>query len=145
MVACLVAASAADAQDPGVFIDPGDPSAKEYAIPFEQERRQADPGQGASAPVAPGTRSSPTFGVGITSGNAPGPADDPGDGGSGKAQDDEPERERVSDADSAVVQAAAAQPGAPERGTEVTLMIAGIALGVLLAGGVAGLLWRRRA
>ena len=152
VVAFLLLAAPAHAQDPGVIIDPGAPSAKEYALPFESERRQADPEQGASAPVVPGARSSPTFGEGITSGNAPtsrGPAaraarEADGNAATGK-ETTGAARESASDGDAAVVRAATSNPGAPDGGAGVTLTIAGIALGVLLVGGMAGLLWRRRA
>jgi hypothetical protein len=139
----LAIAAPADAQEPGVFIDPGAPSAKEYALPFEDERRQADPEQGPSAPIAPGSRESPTFGEGITSGDAPSSRE--GSGGSRQSRDAETTRqESASGGDAEVVRAATSNPGAPDGGVGVTLTIAGIALAVLLAGGAAGLLWRRR-
>src|SRR4029078_6878430 len=50
------------AQEPVVFIDPGSPSAKEYALPFESERRQADPGTPQGAAIPQGQRVSPAFG-----------------------------------------------------------------------------------
>jgi hypothetical protein len=141
----LVAAAGASAQDPGVFIDPGAPSAKEYALPFESERRQADPEQGPGAQIVPGARTSPTFGEGITSGNAPRSASSGGSRDTGERKDDAASEPRASDGEADVVRAAASNPGAPDGGTGVTLAIAGIAVGVLLAGGLAGLLWRRRA
>ena len=144
----LMTAAGARAQDPGVFIDPGAPSAKEYALPFESERRQADPEQGPSAQIVPGARTSPTFGEGITSGDAPSSASSSSNGSRDseerKETTGEP-RQRTSDGEADDVRRAAANPGAPDGGTGVTLTIAGIALGVLLTGGLAGLLWRRRA
>ena len=141
-------AAGARAQDPGVFIDPGAPSAKEYALPFESERRQADPEQGPSAQIVPGARTSPTFGEGITSGDAPSSASSSSNGSRDSEERKEAAgepRERASDGEAEVIRAAAANPGAPDGGTGVTLTIAGIGLGVLLVGGLAGLLWRRRA
>jgi hypothetical protein len=151
-IALAVALAApAGAQEPGVVIDPDSPSAKEYALPFESERRNADPEQGPSARIVPGARSSPLFGAGITSGDAPGSRDR----GEREAKDAETERtpgagERTpgagaSDGDSAVVRAAATNPGAPPAGAGDSLAIVGIGLGVLLIGGLAGVLWRRRA
>ena len=65
-------AAPAGAQEPGVFIDPGSPSAKEYAIPLESERRQADPAQGAEAPRSRRARARRrSSATGITSGDAP--------------------------------------------------------------------------
>jgi hypothetical protein len=140
----LLPVASADAQDPGVFIDPGAPSAKEYALPLESERRLADPDQGPSAPIVPGARTSPTFGEGITSGKAPGSRGE--SAGSGKARrGGGAAQERAIDADAAVIRAATTNPGAPSGGAGTTLTIAGIGLGVLFVGGATGLLWRRRA
>jgi hypothetical protein len=50
-----------------------------------------------------------------------------------------------SPADDEVVRAAASNPGAPDGGTKVPLTIGGVAIGVLLVGGLIGLLLRRRA
>ena len=54
-----------------VVIDPDSPSAKEYAIPLENERRQADPETAPQDGVTQGERSSPLFGSGIE--ETPGP------------------------------------------------------------------------
>ncbi len=80
VLASLALAAPAAAQEEGVFIDPGSPSAKEYQIPLESERRQADPEQDPSAEIVQGARSSPLFGAGIVR----------GDGGNGATGGDDP-------------------------------------------------------
>ena len=62
MFALLWLAPPVAAQEEGVYVDPGSPTGKEYAIPFDSARRQADP-SGGGAGVAPGA--APLFGVGI--------------------------------------------------------------------------------
>ena len=44
LVSAGALAGPAVAQEPGLVIDPESPSAKEYALPLENERRLADPG-----------------------------------------------------------------------------------------------------
>jgi hypothetical protein len=146
----LLLAVPTPAQEEGVFIDPGSPSAKEYAIPLEAERRQADPDQEPSAGIQQGSRSSPIFGTGIVSGGsgeetssgAPSPAANERDRG---ARDAPGKTALQESADEDVVRAAASDPGAPDGGAGVPLTIGGVAVGVLLVGGLVGLLLRRRA
>jgi hypothetical protein len=163
----LVAAGAlavpASAQVPGLTIDPDSPSAKEYALPFENERRQADPAAAPGAGVAPGVRSSPAFGAGVTAGGrdgveqngaaATGGSGDPGSAGSGGAGGggtgsggggaEAPASQRPPDVAETIRRATAA-PGAPDGGLGGTLSIVGIAAAVLLVGGAAGVALRRR-
>jgi len=63
MAFALLTAPSALAAEPGVTIDPGSPSAKEYALPVDSARRDAS-GQPAKA-VTPGARDAPLFGEGI--------------------------------------------------------------------------------
>lgn len=89
VLALLLTAATASAVEPGVHVDPGSPSGKEYALPFDQARHGAGgppsaqhPGGGGGANQAPGA-SDPRFGQGITparSGRTPGTT------GSGGAQ-----------------------------------------------------------
>jgi hypothetical protein len=151
----LVAASA-PAQ---VFIDPDSPSAKEYAIPLERERRQADPDVAPGGGVVQGDRSSPLFGAGIepgeaSSGGSDSAAQSPSGAGRGGAEPNGAARSgsgAVGGARDATagdppdaVRAAAANPGAPDGGIGTPLLIAGIAAAVLAIGGAAGFLLRRR-
>lgn len=143
----LVASGSARAQ---VVIDPDSPSAKEYAIPLEDERRQADPRTTPGDGITQGDRSSPLFGEGIER------SDDSRDAGrDGRKQrsggePDKPKRDgdRSADGSSAdrpeVVRAATNNPGAPDGGLGTPIVIGGVALAVLLLGGVAGALVRRR-
>src|SRR5215207_7689413 len=62
VLAMIWLAPAARAQEEGVFVDPGSPTGKEYAIPLDSARRQADP-SGDGAGGAP--ESAPLFGSGI--------------------------------------------------------------------------------
>jgi hypothetical protein len=127
----------------------GSPSAKEYAIPLEAERRQADPGQEPSAVVQQGSRSSPIFGAGIvTDGDAGGETSPGAPGSAGRDLDREASREtepRKSPADDEAVRAAASNPALPSGGAGVPLTIGGVAVAVLLVGGFVGVLLRRRA
>lgn len=63
-LATLLAAAPAWAQEEGVTLDPSDPAAKEYALPYEQARREAA-GDGDQA-VVQGSRASGAFGEGVT-------------------------------------------------------------------------------
>jgi hypothetical protein len=161
-LASLAFAAPALAQDDGVYIDPDSPSAKEYSIPLESERRQADPGHDPQAGTVQGERSSPIFGAGIVSGRAAAGAttaraggaetpraersaadDDKNGRGTGARSRQSKQIARGSDAE--VLQAATSNPGPPAGGLGVPLTIGGVAIGVLLLGGLVGLLLRRRA
>jgi hypothetical protein len=160
VVVTAAVASPAAAQVPGLVIEPDSPSAKEYALPFENERRMADPATPVDAPVSAGERSSPAFGAGVTadepdgaataregSTNPAGGGDAGGGGGQGSGGDGAGEVAPVPRTDAGVeetVRAATAEPGAPG-GAGSTLSVIGIALAVLLAAGGAGLALRRRA
>ena len=150
-------AAPAVAQEPGLVIDPESPSAKEYALPLENERRLADPGTAPDAGIQQGSRSSPAFGTGVSAAAAAGDganADGGGGGSSGgtaeRGGDDDaasvPGQAGSGDAeDKATVRAATANPGAPDGGAGTILMIGGVALAVLLVAGGAGVVLRRRA
>jgi hypothetical protein len=158
----LATAAPALAQDEGITIDPDSPSAKEYAIPLERERRQADPAGEADARIEQGTRSSPLFGEGIEStegGNGEGTAatvggtagrgDESGTSGSRGGGGTERDRARssrppVRGTGAAAVLRATTNPGAPTGGVDTALIIGGVAAAVLALGGGAGLLLRRR-
>src|SRR5436190_639289 len=60
------AAALADGSDDGVFVDPGSPSGKEYAIPIESARRDAASGSHSASGDKPG-KAPPLFGVGVKS------------------------------------------------------------------------------
>ena len=140
-------AAPARGQEDGVFIDPDSPSAKEYRLPLESERRQADPGQEPSADIVQGARSSPIFGAGIVSDSGGESERAKSNAGSTKndaARSGEPQAAEPDAEDAEIVRAATSNPGPPAGGVGVALTIGGVAVGVLLAGGLAGLLLRRR-
>jgi hypothetical protein len=145
-----VAAPAAVAQDDEVFVDPGSPSGKEYALPVDSARKQAaKDAQKGSARAQP----APLFGEGVgdTDAASTSSAAPAGGGGSGSGGD----RRRAAGDDSAPGAAggerASAAPAtlksqvaAPDGGLGlVTVLAAGLA--VLALGGAIGLLLRRRA
>jgi hypothetical protein len=147
VAAALVLTTPAAAQEPGVFVDPESPTAKEYALPLENERRLADPSTPSDAAVPQGQRVSPAFGEGIA------PARSEGGGGSATGASGGGESSRGStgggagEADraaAATVRAATANPGAPGGDAGDTLVIAGGALALLALAAGAGLFLRRR-
>ena len=157
-------APAAVAQEEGVFVDPGSPTGKEYAIPFESARREADP-SGGSAGAPPGT--APLFGAGIVASGASAGGTDEQPAGTGRqaagtdgataesnpGDSQEPVRAGdgsdsateapASDEAEAALEAAIQTPGAPSGGLDAPAVIALLAGGLLLAGGVIGLIIRR--
>ena len=149
-MAVAAAAPAAAQDDDGVFVDPSSPSGKEYQIPLESVRRQADPTTRPGAKVAPGERSSPLFGEGIDPGTASGAITPGGNGGggagggssSGSAPPDAPAAPKGS-APSRAIEAARSAPGAPPGDTGSLLVILSGAALVLLAGCGAGIALRR--
>jgi len=143
----------ASAQD-GVFVDPDSPSGKEYVIPIEGARRQANPGSGTSERR---DTPAPLFGAGIVRDDpskAAGRATSAGRvvesgtrsrGRAGARSSD------VADARSGsrkpgteAARLGVTRPGAPEGGFGSALGILALAVLVLTAGGLGGFLARRR-
>lgn len=127
------------AQEDGVFVDPESPAGKEYAIPFDEARREAGGGSGG----APGTAA--PFGEGIErdddaapdGGQSGGGGDGRRDAGGGDAGGGQPSSPRSPSGSPGV--AASLDQGGPS----AALLTGGIALGVLLVGGAVGFLVRR--
>jgi hypothetical protein len=119
----------------GVFIDPGSPSGKEYALRLETARRAADPGRDPSAPVRLGETSAPLFGQGIRSAERGGAKRRVEGFGGGRT-------ELVHSP--AAVRIAAAHPGTPTGGTSAVLVVSAASGLILLAGALAGVALRRR-
>lgn len=174
---CALAATApvAAAQDDEVFVDPGSPSGKEYAIPIDRAREQA----GKSTKKRSGSQKAPLFGEGIggngDGGTPPASRRDPAaEAGVDRASKDAARSARIERRKSreaaarkakaaaqAKTQEAAAGAGArePELVRARTLRaqaaapdggigvgaIIAAGLGVLLVGGLIGLWLRRRA
>ena len=142
--ALALMAPAAVAQDDEIFVDPGSPSGKEYALPVESARQQAaKEAQGRS----PGARPAPLFGQGVddrATADAGGASSGAGSGsGSAKGSG----AGAGSDADGGTPAASAAtlkaQAAAPDGGIGLAAVI-GVGAGVLLLGGAIGVLLRRR-
>jgi hypothetical protein len=157
VAAALALTTPAAAQEPGVFVDPDTPTAKEYALPLENVRRQADPRTPSDAAVPQGQRVSPAFGEGIEpaasqGGTTSAEAGSDGMRGGGARESGDASDEAAAsgtsgaadDAADATVRAATANPGAPGGDLGDTLVIAGGALAVLALGAGAGLFLRRR-
>ena len=149
LLICALAflAPAAVAQDDEIFVDPGSPSGKEYALPVESARQQA----AKDAPERPSSaQPAPLFGQGVDAGSpdgevgaASGTADAKRAGsGTGAGND--------ADAGTSSAQGAArtatlkAQAAAPDGGIGLAAVI-GVGAGVLALGGAIGVLLRRRA
>jgi hypothetical protein len=140
--AALAFASPAAAQSGGVFIDPGSPSAKEYGIPLETARREANPAADRNAPIEQGQRTSPLFGEGIS---APPDRGTKGRGAEGSpSADGAPAGSGSGGVTPPHVIQAASNPGTPTGGASTPVIVGGVGLGVLALGGGAGLLLRRR-
>ena len=148
-VAFAIGATDAAAQEPGVFFDPVDPdspSGKEYAIPLESARRQADP-RGAPPTGASRAGSAALFGEGVLA-SGKGSPNSSGDRSAGK------DRRGGEGADTttrpradvpAVVGSAASRPAAPDGGIATPILVLGLGLLVVLIGVLAGVVIRRRA
>lgn len=147
MALLLLPAPAMAQQDDQVFIDPDSPTSKQYAIPLESARRQADPnGDGRLAPPGgrpAGVAPAPLFGEGIATASKANGADKPSKEKRSKAA--QPESKQRSQADSGPLKAAINNPGAPGGGIGSTALIAAGAALVLLLGGLLGFALRRRA
>lgn len=158
-------ASVAAAQDDEVFVDPGSPSGKEYALPIDEARQQ---GAAKQKPKPSAERAKPPlFGEGVEPKRAgtttPQAAPERRDAGSrddakrAKARAADNRRAKAAAREKAAAEAAAraaeevartralrAQAASPDGGVGFAAMI-GAGVGVLLIGGLAGLLLRRRA
>ena len=141
--ALALTAPAAVAQDDEIFVDPGSPSGKEYALPVESARKQAaTDAQQRSSSAQP----APLFGEGVDdrstadaggsgTGSGSGSGSAQGGGGGSTAADG-----GTPGASAATLKAQAA---APDGGIALAAVI-GAGAGVLLLGGAVGLLLRRR-
>lgn len=151
---CLGLAAPCAAAEDGVFVDPGAPTSKEYAIAFEQARRDAA-GTGGQT-HRHGARDAPLFGVGIqpernsrsqsvkkarpvAPRRAPSPSAKPTKPTRPlrPAADEEPSRFEPLDV-------APSSALANDGGSSTVLTIGGLTTGVLLLGAVAGSIARRR-
>ena len=150
LCAMAVFVPAAAAEDE-IFVDPGSPSGKEYALPIDSARRQA--AREAERGTAGRTQRPPLFGEGVDvapSGSARGGqgAGAGGGGGGGSTASGRSARElreQRSEPAEAGTPALQAQAGTPDGGVGALAIIGGASVAVLLLGGGIGLLLRRRA
>ena len=142
--ALAVSAGPAYAQGDGVFVDPNSPSGKEYAIPLESARRQADPRPVSPQSVSSGASRATLFGEGVISPSAARGARKGGGSGSGKGSAGQGTGSGV-DRRPDVVKIATSRPGAPDSGLGTPALVLGLGLLVLLVGAGAGFAVRRRA
>jgi hypothetical protein len=141
----LIAAVPVSAQNHGVFVDPDSPSGKEYALPLDAARRQADPRRDPAARVRTNSRSTALFGQGVVSpisGHARAAVDARKKNRSNPARHAPVSTDSLEDREA--VRLATIRPGAPDGNAGTKLLIAAVALLVLAVGGVAGYATRRR-
>jgi hypothetical protein len=142
---------AAMAQQDGVFVDPDSPTGKEYALPAEDARRQADPGsKHGSGGREHGSRPTALFGVGVGDGGGGGDKPSGGHGGGSPSggHDRTPVAARPDGGITArterALRAATTHPGPPGGSGGMLAVILGTGAAAVLAGVAGGILIRRR-
>jgi hypothetical protein len=155
---CLLAAPSAGATPPGLHVDPNSPGGKEYAIPLDQARDNAGGGGSQSSGGGSGSH---LFGVGVggsdggssgsagtTSSGATGASNAGGSGSGGSGGSRGADRSGSNDAGSggsrnrlSTLNVAAANP---ESGAQAPLLVLGGSAGIVFAGVLLGLMFRRR-
>ncbi|MCA1569087.1 MAG: hypothetical protein LC798_01955 [Chloroflexi bacterium] len=151
LCALALTAPAAAAAEDEVFVDPGSPSGKEYALPVDSARKQA---AGDARNKSSNSQATPLFGEGVDrdagsagGGSGSGESDAGGGSGRGGASGDgggEASSPQRADPEGGTPVTARAQAASPDGGSG-TIAIIGAGAGVLLLGGAIGLVLRRRA
>jgi hypothetical protein len=146
VVALALCPAGAAAQGPEVFVDPNSPSGREYELPLESARQQADP-RSKDGPIRHGERSAPLFGEGINSNEQAGGAkasgrSRAGGGDSGPRGNSSPSRDDAAGLPQTVRQAISRPPSPGSGGATGAWLIGGGGLIVIGAG--LGWLLRRR-
>jgi hypothetical protein len=143
IVVMAAAPGVAAAQDAaGVRVDPGSPSAKEYAIPLEQARRAADPSAPTTATHQP-TQQPVPFGAGLPDPPKAHPTTTPEGGRPSQSGEREPDGSARRAAEARPVPRWLSARTSPESGWSSWLMVGGAGLLVVLGGGFAGFALRR--
>ena len=150
--ALLIGTPEAGAQGEGVTVDPDSPSGKEYALPLERARGQADP-RGVAPGAASRAGSAALFGEGVvaSSGSDGQAASRNGDqhssskAGTSRARTGADSTTSARDRAPSVVGLAASRPATPDGGVGTPILVLGLGLLVVLIGGVAGVVIRRHA
>jgi hypothetical protein len=144
MIGLWLSAGAAQAQEPGVVVDPNSPAGTEYALPLNDARNSGSHGSSGSQAAAPADKGSSLFGVGIKPSKT-----NPGNSGAGSGTGRKRHRGRSSEAGLPAIPLVR-QPqrpsvaAVPQAGAGTSLMVTGSAAIVVLAGTLLGLLVRRR-
>jgi hypothetical protein len=143
----LVGAPSALAQGDGVYVDPNSPTGKQYKLPIESARQQANPkGDGKLVPPGArpaGTTAAPLFGAGITPASAH-VATKSGQKRHASGNSSPKSSSTTSESSTTPLKAAIQNPGAPSGGIGAPLLFAGGAAVLLLVATLVGLLLRRR-
>ena len=148
-VALLASVPPTFAQSEGVTVDPDSPSGKEYDLPLERIRRQADPKRRGER-VVQGSRSSPLFGEGIVNpgGNAAqleAEPETPDEGQGGETSTADKGAGGTTAAPMPLpASVAASKPGAPDGGIATSIVVVGVGVLMIGVGMLGGLLLRRR-
>ena len=144
LIAPAAIAPAALAADDEIFVDPGSPSGKEYALPIDRARKEA----ARDTKDANGQSTTPLFGEGVDDASAR-RASGKRAGGGGKAAADDASTGAAGTTGAGSRETAPktlkAQAAAPDGGIGVAAIIGGVSVGVLLLGAAIGVLLRRRA
>jgi len=146
LCALALSAPAAVAADDEIFVDPGSPSGKEYALPIDRARKEAARDT-KGAKDAKGQSATPLFGEGVDAASTPGASGRRAGGGGKAAADDANPSAAGTGAGSreTAPKTLKAQAAAPDGGIGVAAIIGGVSVGVLLLGAAIGVLLRRRA
>ena len=151
-----IASPVAAAQESGVTVDPSSPSSKEYSLPFEEAREQADPNSGAKSRDSKPKASA--FGEGVESQTTT-PGEASGDGGNAPKSDRDDDSRNRGDSASAGSSSGSGGDGGPpaakaeptsaaspdvDSGSGEMLAVGAIGSGILILGVVCGLFVRRR-
>ena len=134
LVMCLALAAPALGQDPQV--DPDSPAGTEYELPLDRAREEAGAGADTGGSSSGATGETPLFGAGV----------EPSKSQARRGTDSDPATVASVEPDdvTGTPGTVRAQAPAPDGGGGGLLAIGAGAGGVLLLGGLAGLLWRRR-
>jgi hypothetical protein len=130
------------AQSGAPQVDPESPAGTEYELPLDRAREKAGGGtRGGTTAGDGGSGEAPLFGEGVER------EDRAGAGGTatdGTTQTASSSRSRNGEASTATPATVRAQAPSPDGGGSGLLAVAAGAGGVLVLGGLAGVLWRRR-
>lgn len=135
-------ACAAPAQGDAPQVDPDSPAGTEYQLPLDRAREEAGAGAGADRSAKAPGGAAPLFGKGVERSESPPSMKPPADSSSDSDPAKTPRTER--DTRRSPTDRVRAQARSPETTGGALLTVGAGAGGVVLLGGMAGLMWRRR-